>query len=174
MSDGNKRPRSVTLDPQNDRFLSQSNVNASGLINQLVSRHREGETKAEAVLKYREEQLESEIREIEARLEAKERELAELRERREEIQAEQDTVVEEVDALLDRMEADGEHVAEDHEDVMRLAQRMDAEPPAVIDRLKDRAIERGLSITSGQFMWEYEAEARGVEDREMTEVEGDD
>lgn len=174
MSDRKKERNTFTLDPAQNRYLQQSSVNASGLVNQLVKQHRESQTKADAVLRYREEQLESEIREIEARLHAKERELAELQERREAIQAEQASVDDQMDGLLDRMESDGIHIAPDHEDVMALAQASDREPAAVIDALKDRAIEQERSITSGQFMWAHEAEQRGIDNVDVGEAETDE
>lgn len=74
-----KARRSVTLDPENDDLLSQSSINASGLVNRLVTNYRTAGEDDVAMFRLRESQLKSEVEGLENRLEMKREELKRVR-----------------------------------------------------------------------------------------------
>ena len=79
-----KKRRTVSLEPEEDEYLSRPEVNASALVNELVKQHRTGGVSDDAVLRMREEQVESEVDHLETRTEKKREELEAIREKREE------------------------------------------------------------------------------------------
>lgn len=79
-----KKRRTVSLEPQVDEYLSRPEVNASALVNELVSQHQNGGVSDDAVLRMREEQVESEVDHLQTRAEKKREELEAIREKREE------------------------------------------------------------------------------------------
>lgn len=70
-----KERRAVSLDPEVDAFLARDEVNASGLVNDLVKRHMNGDAGAEALRDLRKKQLRSELDSLETRAERKREEL---------------------------------------------------------------------------------------------------
>lgn len=79
-----KERRTVSLEPEQDEYLSRPEVNASALVNELVRQHRDGGVSDGAVLRMREEQVESEVDHLQTRAEKKREELEAIRERRKE------------------------------------------------------------------------------------------
>lgn len=77
-----KERRTVSLEPDVDDYLSRPAVNASALVNELVSRHMDGETGDGAVMRLREEQVESEVQHLKTRVEKKREELEAIRQQR--------------------------------------------------------------------------------------------
>lgn len=75
-----KERRTVTLDPKTDEYLSQEEVNASKLVNKLVRDYTGAGGNSRAMLELREQQLESELSELESRTETKRDELERVRE----------------------------------------------------------------------------------------------
>ena len=66
-----KERRAVTLEPEVDEYLAQPHVNASGLVNDLVKRHMNGDDTGAAIREFRIRQLEEEAEEYENRAERK-------------------------------------------------------------------------------------------------------
>jgi len=66
-----KERRAVTLEPDVDEYLAQPHVNASGLVNDLVKRHMNGDDTGSAIREFRIRQLEEEAEEYENRAERK-------------------------------------------------------------------------------------------------------
>lgn len=79
-----KKRRTVSLEPEVDEYLSRPEVNASALVNELVSQHQNGGVNDDAVLRMREEQVESEVEHLKTRAEKKQEELDAIRDKREE------------------------------------------------------------------------------------------
>lgn len=75
-----KERRAVSLDPEVDAYLAREEVNASGLVNDLVKRHMNGDAGTDALRELRREQLRSEIESLEADAERKREELETINE----------------------------------------------------------------------------------------------
>lgn len=70
-----KERRAVSLDPEVDAYLARDEVNASGLVNDLVKRHMNGDAGEKALRELRRKQLQSEIESLKSRAEQKREEL---------------------------------------------------------------------------------------------------
>jgi len=84
-----KERRAVSLDPEVDAYLARSEVNASGLVNDLVKRHMNGDAGTDALRELRRKQLKSEIESCEKQAEQKREELETLNEVEDEEEQEQ-------------------------------------------------------------------------------------
>jgi len=69
-----KEIRSVSLSPENHEWLSGTGRNASELVDALVTEYRKGTDPDATIMKYRLEQLNSEIESLENQIETKESE----------------------------------------------------------------------------------------------------
>lgn len=97
---------SATIDPENAEFLEQSHINASGLINELLTQYRTGGGSEDIIREYRIQQLESEAEDHRNQAERKLEQAKRLRE------AETEQTVNELERVLDKAEmipADPEH-----------------------------------------------------------------
>lgn len=90
-----KKRRTVTLDPDVDEHLQREGVNASELVNDLVQAHFTVGGDKRAMLEMRENQLVSDIEELEARRESKEKELENVRKQLEDLTRGNESVIEE-------------------------------------------------------------------------------
>lgn len=88
-----KERRTVTLDPDVDQYLDEEGVNASQLINHLVENHFTLGGDEIGMLRLREQQLESDITELESRLSSKRKELEQVQYRLDEHRDDQDSVL---------------------------------------------------------------------------------
>lgn len=98
-----KERRTITLDPAADEYLGQEGVNASELVNKLVKNHYAAGGDELSMLDLREQQLESDVANLEARLETKREELEQIRDRKRSLKDEKDDRLDDaVDALAGR------------------------------------------------------------------------
>lgn len=95
--------------------------------------------------------IESERNERERELEEQRDELAALKRELETVEDEQASYETDLDDLLNEMVDTGMHVFEGHGSVQNIAATHDLDQPAVVDDLKDRAVERDLSLTDARF-----------------------
>jgi len=86
-----KERRTVSLEPHVDDYLSQTGVNASELVNDLVERHMNGGASESEILEFRKRQVKSEYESLADQARKKLEEFNELQEReQQEAQEEQD------------------------------------------------------------------------------------
>ena len=96
-----KDRRTVSIDPDVEEYLAREGVCASTLVNKLVKNHITAGGDKLAMLELREEQLLSDIRELEGRVEEKENELERVRNDLEEYRSFDEQTLEQKAALLD-------------------------------------------------------------------------
>lgn len=94
MSDSKKRV-SASVDPDVARYLQQTSVNASGLINKLVKKHQTAGGTQQAMLELRRDQLQSELNDLENSVEVKENELQQVEQKLNELRQERKGAVDE-------------------------------------------------------------------------------
>jgi len=75
-----KERRTVSLDEDVDEFLASEGVNASELVNNLVKNHASAGGDKQSMLELREDQLKSDIANLEGQLESKREELERVQE----------------------------------------------------------------------------------------------
>ena len=73
-----KERTSLSLDPEVAQYLRQDSVNASGLVNELVSQHMNGGATEDMIRDFRIKQVRSELEDINSRAERKREELETL------------------------------------------------------------------------------------------------
>lgn len=127
-----KQNVSATVDEDVADYLSQDHVNASGLINQLVKRHMNGESE-ELLREFRRKQLEEEAEELSSRAERKREEAEKLAEVTEEKQTERQAELEEVADQLAGVKRDPENPA-----VKAQAANLGMEPEELLEELPER------------------------------------
>lgn len=127
-----KERRTISLTPENDAYLGKEGVNASQLVDRLVESYRSAGGDETGMLKLREQQLQSEISELESRLEAKRSELEQVQDQLAEFQADQDSII------ADAADALPQHVRhEDNPAVENWAEKAGLSPSELLDRLAD-------------------------------------
>lgn len=128
-----KERRAVSLDPEVDAFLARDEVNASGLVNDLVKRHMNGTDGEKALRELRKEQIRSEIDSLETRAEQKREELETI----DTVEAERED--ERESELADAIEkAEGAPRDPQNPAIQEQAKRVGMDPDAFIDELPDR------------------------------------
>jgi len=128
-----KERRAVSLDAEVDAYLARDEVNASGLVNDLVKRHMNGDAGAEAMRELRERQIRSEIESHESQAEQKREELQRLQEVAEE---EADDREADLQAAIERCE--GIPRDPDNPAIQTQARKVGMEPEAFVDELPER------------------------------------
>lgn len=128
-----KERRAVSLDPEVDAFLAREEVNASGLVNDLVKRHMNGTDGEDALRELRKKQIRSEIESLENRAENKREEL-------ETIDAVESDAEEERKAELEDAIAKCEGVPRDADNpaIQAQAKRVGMTPEEFINELPER------------------------------------
>lgn len=127
-----KERRAVSLDPEVDAFLARDEVNASGLVNDLVKRHMNGDAGEEALRELRREQLQSEIESLEADAERKREELETINEVESEAEAEREATLQEAIDKCDGVPRDPENPA-----IQTQAAKVGMEPEEFVDELPE-------------------------------------
>ena len=95
-----KKRTSISIDADVYRFLKQSDVNQSGLINELVKQYRDSDDRQVAALELRHEQTLADAKELQERAERKFDEADQIKELLDEAQtAQNDTLTQAVEAL---------------------------------------------------------------------------
>jgi len=113
---------SASVDPEVAAYLKQDHVNASGLINDLVSRHMNGGATDELLREFRIQQLEEEYKDAASTARRK------LQQRNKLKQQEQQEITDRAADLrefVDWMDVNNEYVFADHERVADLEDRVD-------------------------------------------------
>lgn len=127
-----KQNISATVDEDVADYLGQDHVNASGLINQLVTKHMNGESE-ELLREFRREQLLEEAEDLREQAKRKREEAEKLAEVAEEQQSEREQELEEVKEKLTDAPRDPENPA-----VKKYAGELGMTPEELIDELPDR------------------------------------
>lgn len=130
-----KQRRAVTLEPEVDEYLSQEHINASGLVNDLVKRHMNGEDSKAAIREFRINQLEDEAEEYDGIAERKRERAERLREVAEQEQSERKQAVQEV---IDDLVAKDVPRDPDNPAIKTQADNLDMEPTELLDELPER------------------------------------
>jgi len=128
-----KERRAVSLDPEVDAYLARDEVNASGLVNDLVKRHMNGDAGAEAMRELRERQIRSEIKSHENQAEQKREELQRLREVAEEKADEREADLQDAIDKCEGVPRDPENAA-----IQTQAKNVGMDPEAFVDELPER------------------------------------
>lgn len=127
-----KSRRTVSLDEENDQYLDADGINASSLVNRLVRSYRSAGGDETGMLRLREQQLESEVAELESRLEAKRRELDSIRDQLSTFEDTQQSVLEEAAETISPQARSTDNPA-----VENWANKADLPPEEFLDRLDD-------------------------------------
>jgi chromosome segregation ATPase len=125
-----KERRTVSLDPEVDDHLSKDGVNASELVNKLVRTHATAGGSDRAMLELREQQLESELADLESRTERKRQELEQVREQLAEYRDAREDIIAEARNTLTREQYDPANEA-----VKTWAEKAEMSPEAFVDAL---------------------------------------
>jgi len=96
-----KDRRTVSLDPKVQQYLSESGVNASELVNDLVKTHMGAGGNERAMLELRREQVKDSIADLENQLESKRGRLKVINEKLNEYQTKDERTLEQADSALD-------------------------------------------------------------------------
>ena len=128
-----KERRAVSLDPEVDAYLAREEVNASGLVNDLVKRHMNGDAGTDALRELRRKQLKSEIESYEKQAEQKREELETLNEV--ESEEEQERKAKLADAIEKAKDAPRDP---DNPAIKEQANRVGMSPGEFIDELPER------------------------------------
>lgn len=127
----NKRPKSVTLSPENHEYLSNHD-NASALVDRLVTEVREGGDKATAVLQMQISQKREELTEAENKVERLENGVAELESLKTELSKQESSAWDEAREALDGVPLEPTNPA-----VKNWASKLGVPPQRIIERFKE-------------------------------------
>lgn len=127
-----KERRTVTLEKEVNDYLAQDHVNASGLVNDLVKRHMNGDTTDGAIREFRIRQLEEEADEYAKRSERKQSEADRLKQAAKERQAEKQTEIDEILNHLEGVPRDADHPA-----VKTQARKAGLEPEELVEHMPE-------------------------------------
>lgn len=127
-----KERRTVSLDAEADEYLSQEGVNASQLVNKLVRDYTGAGGNDRAMLELREQQLESELTELESRVGTKRDELERVREQLGSHQDQRETILEEARNTLRDTQLEPDNPA-----VQTWAEKADMSVEEFLDALSD-------------------------------------
>jgi len=127
-----KERRTVTLESEVNDYLAQDHVNASGLVNDLVKRHMNGDDTDGAIREFRIRQLEEEAEEYASRAERKRSEAQRLKQAAEQRQAEKEGEISDALARLKGVPRDAEHPA-----VKTQARKVGVEPSELVEQMPE-------------------------------------
>jgi len=129
MSD--KKRTSITLDEDVYQYLKQSEINQSGLINELVKEYRNSEDRQVAALELQYERLISDAEDLEDRAEQKRQEAKEVKELLEEARHTEDERVEEAVQTLKAVP----NLTPDNPAVANWSEKTGLSPSELIDKV---------------------------------------
>lgn len=133
-----KERKTFTLDSEVYDYLQQPGVNASGLVNDLVKRHMNGDGVDGAIREYRIRQLEEEADEYASRAERKRAQAEKLKEIEESEQEERESELQDAIEKLEGVPRDSGNPA-----VQTQARKLGMEPAELVDKLPDRDADTG-------------------------------
>lgn len=128
-----KKRTSVSVDEDVYRYLQRDDVNASGLVNQLVRNYMIGPDDGLMMLRLREEQLRSEREELQDRLENRSQELQRIEERIGAVTADREEILNDAEDTFTPSMLDPENPA-----VEIWADRLGVTPEEFIERMEER------------------------------------
>jgi len=128
-----KERRTVTLESEVNDYLAQDHVNASGLVNDLVKRHMNGDDTDGAIREFRIRQLEEEAEEYASRAERKRTEADRLKQAATEKKAEKREELQKAIEQLADAPRDSENRA-----VKTQARKLGIEPEDLVAELPER------------------------------------
>lgn len=135
-----KRRRTVSLDEPNDRYLEDPDLNASGLINSLVSHFRRKGRIVDVALGMRLEQTKQEIEDTEAEIARLQSRLSELESERDRLEAKlrdmEDRQEEAIDEFLNL--SGGPELDPENPAVKNYAQKANMTPQRFIEEVRAR------------------------------------
>jgi predicted RNase H-like nuclease (RuvC/YqgF family) len=124
-----KERRTVTLDPENDRVLEDSD-NASAIVNDLVEQYRKNGDRGTAALELQREQKQRELKNAKRKVENLEQDIAELDALIREYQREEDAELQEARAKLAQTPKEPDNPA-----IKSWAQDLGLTPEQLLDEL---------------------------------------
>lgn len=140
---------SASVDREVADYLGQDHVNASGLINQLVSRYMNGGGEGEMLRELRMQQLEDEYKDAASTAARKLKSLNQLREIETERESQKDADLLE---FVEWMDANNEYVFKDHVDVAEIADKhFDGDRDETINTLVQLAESEGYDFEDKRF-----------------------
>ena len=128
-----KERRAVSLDPEVDAYLAREEVNASGLVNDLVKRHMNGDAGTDALRELRRKQLKSEIESYEKQAEQKRDELETLNKVESEAEQEQEAKLQAAIEKCEGLPRDPDNPA-----IETQAAKVGMDPEEFVDELPER------------------------------------
>jgi len=132
MSD--KKRTSISIDEDVYRFLKQSDINQSGLINELVKQYRDSDDRQIAALELRYEQTIADAEELQDRAERKFSEAEEIKALLDEARSEQS---DELQQALDALEGKPPSVlTPDSKPVVYWSDQLDMDPSELVDYVR--------------------------------------
>lgn len=132
---GDKVRRSITVEEDVNKMLSQERVNASGLLNDLARQHFSSGGSREMILDLRIDQVESDIEELESRIESKKDELDRLKNEKRMIAEQQSEEIEEAIKAVEKVPPEDRAV--DNPAVEKAATGVDLTPRELLNRADD-------------------------------------
>lgn len=128
-----KQRRAVSLDPEVDAYLGREEVNASGLVNDLVKRHMNGTDGEKALRELRKKQIRSELESLETRAEQKREELQTIDAVEAEREDEREAKLQDAIDACSELPRDPENPG-----IKKQAERVGMDPEAFVDELPER------------------------------------
>lgn len=128
MSD--KKRTSITVDPDVYEFLSQSEVNQSGLINDLVREYKDNEKRQVAALRLRYQHLKREAEEARETAERKEEQAQDVKELLDEAESKETDKIQDVAEKLESVPKQPENPAVQHQ-----AEKLGLTPEELLERI---------------------------------------
>lgn len=125
-----KKRTSVSLDPEVYQFLSQSEINQSGLINDLVKEYKDNEKRQVAALKLRYKHLVQEAEEAEDKAEKKREQAEEVRELLDDAESQETSEIKDVAEKLESVPKKPENPAVKHQ-----ANKHNMTPEELLERI---------------------------------------
>lgn len=129
-----KERRTISIDPENEQYLSRPGVNASELINKLVSDYRAAGANEDLMLQLRAQQLESQINNLQSQLDTARQELDAVESSRSAIQPDVDAILAEAAEVIDADKRTVENPA-----VRNWAEKAQLDAETFLERLEDTA-----------------------------------
>lgn len=154
-----RKSTSFYIDEDHVEWMERENVNRSELVNDLLSRYREGKGQADAAVRdFRIEQLEDEAEQLESEGQTKMKQADKKRERIQDLKqrysTEEQQKEESIDAILNDMVETGSSIWPESNQVIELARKhfggADNNEPA-FEEIKERAEERELGLPPERF-----------------------
>jgi uncharacterized protein YlxW (UPF0749 family) len=132
----------VSLEPKNAEYLRRDDINASGLVNNLVDEHRKGGVGEDYLRELREKQLQSEVESLLNQVEVKQEELDRIQSQEERDEQERQAAI---DERLEKLQDVRGEITESHPTVEALAtDYFNGDTTEALEAMQDRNDELNL------------------------------